>query len=79
MRSLIVPVSAATGEGVEHLERVLPGSCRKRDPPGRHHGLAERVLWQRWFKCASTPAELPFATAVVVDQFDESEWADSAA
>jgi GTP-binding protein Era len=75
----IVPVSATTGDGVEQLERVLlehlpDGEAMYpedylTDQPERSlvaETVREKVL-------AHTHAELPFSTAVVVDQFDESE------
>jgi GTP-binding protein Era len=75
----IVPVSAATGDGVEHLERVMlermpegePGfpTDYLTDQPERTivaETVREKVL-------QNTHAELPFSTAVVVDEFDESE------
>jgi GTPase len=75
----IVPVSAATGDGVEPLERVMldrmpegePGfpSDYLTDQPERTivaETVREKVL-------QNTHAELPFSTAVVVDEFDESE------
>jgi GTP-binding protein Era len=75
----MVPVSATTGDGVEQLERVLleylpEGEAMYpedylTDQPERSlvaETVREKVL-------AHTRAELPFSTAVVVDQFDESE------
>src|SRR6476469_6559055 len=75
----IVPVSAATGDGVDRLERVMleqmpdgePGfpADYLTDQPERTivaETVREKVL-------QNTRAELPFSTAVVVDQFDESE------
>jgi GTP-binding protein Era len=75
----IVPVSATTGDGVEQLERVLLEHLPEgeamypedylTDQPERSlvaETVREKVL-------AHTHAELPFSTAVVVDQFDESE------
>jgi GTP-binding protein Era len=75
----IVPVSAATGDGVDHLERVLleqmpegqPGfpADYLTDQPERtfvSETVREKVLQH-------TRAELPFSTAVVVDEFDEEE------
>jgi GTP-binding protein Era len=75
----IVPVSAATGDGVDRLERLMlehmpdgePGfpADYLTDQPERTivaETVREKVL-------QNTRAELPFSTAVVVDQFDESE------
>ena len=74
----MVPVSATTGDGVDRLERVLleqmpagePGypDDYLTDQPERSlvaETVREKVLQH-------TRAELPFATAVVVDEFDES-------
>jgi GTP-binding protein Era len=75
----IVPVSAATGDGVDRLEQVLlehmpegePGfpADYLTDQPERAfvaETVREKVLQH-------TRAELPFSTAVVVDEFDEQE------
>jgi len=75
----IVPVSAETGDGVERLEQLLlehlPEGPPIHDPdfltdqPERAivaETVREKVLMH-------TRAELPFSTAVVVDQFDEEE------
>jgi GTP-binding protein Era len=75
----IVPVSAATGDGIDRLERVLlehlpegqPGypADYLTDQPERAlvaETVREKVLQH-------TRDELPFSTAVVVDQFDEEE------
>jgi GTP-binding protein Era len=74
----IVPVSAATGDGVDRLETELLAHLPESDPiypadfltdqPERAlvaEAVREKVLQH-------THAELPFTTAVVVDQFDES-------
>jgi GTP-binding protein Era len=77
--SAIVPVSAATGEGVEHLERVLLEQLPEAAPIYPDDYLTdqpERALVAEMVRekvLQHTRAELPFATAVVVDQFDESE------
>ena len=77
--SAIVPVSAATGDGVEHLERVLLEKLPEAPPIYPDDYLTdqpERVLVAEIVRekvLQYTRAELPFATAVVVDQFDESE------
>jgi GTP-binding protein Era len=75
----IVPVSAETGDGVERLEQVLLEHLPEADPiypedfltdqPERtfvSEIIREKVLHH-------TRNELPFTTAVMVDQFDESE------
>ena len=75
----IVPVSAVTGDGVDRLERELLAHLPESDPlypddfltdqPERvfvAEAVREKVL-------KHTRAELPFSTAVVVDQFDETE------
>ena len=75
----IVPVSAETGDGVERLQQLLlehlPEGPPIHDPdfltdqPERAivaETVREKVLMH-------TRAELPFSTAVVVDQFDEEE------
>ncbi|CAN5424084.1 MAG: GTPase Era [Acidobacteria bacterium] len=73
----IVPVSAETGDGVERLEQVLLDLMPEgapihdldylTDQPERAivaETVREKVLMH-------TRAELPFSTAVIVDQFDE--------
>jgi GTP-binding protein Era len=77
--SAIVPVSAATGDGVSILENVflehlpegeaLYPADYLTDQPERFF-VAEIVREQ---VLQHTHAELPFSTAVVVDQFDEVE------
>ena len=75
----IVPVSAATGDGVEALERLLLEKMPDGEPlypddfltdqPQRliaSETVREKVLHH-------TRAELPFSTAVVVDQFEEPD------
>ena len=75
----IVPVSATTGDGIDRLERALLERLPESEPiypddfltdqPERAivaETVREKVLHH-------TRAELPFSTAVVVDQFDESE------
>jgi len=75
----IVPVSAATGDGVEALERLLLEKMPAGEPlypddfltdqPQRliaSETVREKVLHH-------TRAELPFSTAVVVDQFEEPD------
>jgi GTP-binding protein Era len=75
----IVPVSATTGENVEHLETVLLQHLPEglplydddylTDQPERFF-VAELVREQ---VLQHTHAELPFSTAVVVDAFEEPE------
>lgn len=75
----IVPVSAATGDGIERLEQVLLDQLPEgqaafpddylTDQPERtfvSESVREKVLQH-------TRAELPFSTAVVVDEFNEEE------
>src|SRR4051794_10360157 len=75
----IVPVSAATGDGVEHLERVLLEQMPEGQPGFPDDYLTdqpERTLVAETVRekvLQHTHAELPFSTAVVVDQFDEEE------
>jgi GTPase len=74
----IVPVSATTGDGVDRLERVLLEHVPEGDPvypddyltdqPER--ALAAEIVREKVLR--HTRAELPFSTAVAVDQFDES-------
>lgn len=74
----IVPVSAQTGDGVDRLERVLLDHLPEADPiypedfltdqPER--ALAAEIVREKVLQ--HTRAELPFSTAVAVDQFDES-------
>jgi GTPase len=77
--SAIVPVSAATGDGVENLERLLLEQLPEGAPIYPEDYLTdqpERVVVSEIVRekvLNHTRAELPFATAVVVDQFDESE------
>lgn len=73
----IVPVSAATGDGVDRLEQVLLERMPEADPLYPEDFLTdqpERVLVAETVReklLHHTRAELPFSTAVVVDQFDE--------
>jgi GTP-binding protein Era len=75
----IVPVSATTGDGVDRLERVLLGLLPQRDPIFPDDYLTdqpERAMAAEMVRekvLANTRAELPFSTAVAVDEFDESE------
>jgi GTPase len=75
----IVPVSAATGDGVDRLERVLRERMPEGEPLYPEDFLTdqpERVLVAETVReklLHHTRAELPFSTAVIVDQFDEEE------
>jgi GTP-binding protein Era len=73
----IVPVSAVTGDGVEHLEQVILGQLPDGEagfPDDFLTDQPERVLVAETVRekvLQHTRAELPFSTAVIVDQFDE--------
>ncbi len=75
----IVPVSAATGDGVDQLERVLLEQLPEGEPGFPDDYLTdqpERALVAETVRekvLQHTRAELPFSTAVVVDEFDEEE------
>ena len=75
----IVPVSAATGDGVERLERVMLEQLPEGEPGFPADYLTdqpERTIVSETVRekvLQNTRAELPFSTAVVVDQFDEEE------
>jgi GTPase len=75
----IVPVSAVSGDGVESLERELLAHLPEGEPIYPDDFLTdqpERALVAETVRekvLRHTRAELPFSTAVVVDQFDESE------
>jgi GTP-binding protein Era len=75
----IVPVSAATGDGVEQLERLLLERMPESEPIYPDDYLTdqpERVLAAEIVRekvLRHTRAELPFSTAVAIDQFDESD------
>jgi GTP-binding protein Era len=74
----IVPVSALTGENVDRLEQVLLSHLPEgpalypddvvTDRPERF--FAAEIVREQVLRC--THAELPFATAVVVDRFEET-------
>jgi GTP-binding protein Era len=78
----ILPVSAATGDGVDRLESVLLEQMPEgapaypddylTDQPER--SLAAEIVREKVLR--HTRAELPFTTAVAVDQFDESQRAE---
>jgi GTP-binding protein Era len=75
----IVPVSAETGNGVEELERVMLEQLPEGEPGFPADYLTdqpERTIVSETVRekvLQNTRAELPFSTAVVVDQFDEEE------
>jgi GTPase len=75
----IVPVSATTGDGVERLERVLLEQMPEGErgfPDDYLTDQPERALVAETVRekvLQHTHAELPFSTAVVVDEFDEEE------
>lgn len=75
----IVPVSAATGDGVDRLERVLLEQLPEGEPGYPEDYLTdqpERALVAETVRekvLQYTRDELPFSTAVVVDQFNEEE------
>ncbi|MBA2306279.1 MAG: GTPase Era [Acidobacteria bacterium] len=75
----IIPVSAETGDGVDRLEQVILDQLPEADPIYPEDFLtdqAERTLVAEIVRekvLRNTRNELPFSTAVVVDQFDESE------
>jgi GTP-binding protein Era len=77
--SAIVPVSAETGDGVDHLEQVILEQLPEADPIYPEEFLtdqAERTLVAEIVRekvLRHTRNELPFSTAVMVDQFDESD------
>ncbi len=75
----IVPVSALTGENVDRLEAVLVRHLPEGEPlypPDYLTDLPERTLVAETIReqiLKLTHAELPFATAVVVDRFEEAD------
>jgi GTPase len=75
----IVPVSASTGDGVDRLEQVLLEHMPEGEPGFPADYLTdqpERALVAETVRekvLQHTRAELPFSTAVVVDEFDEQE------
>jgi GTPase len=75
----IVPVSAMTGDNVDRLERVLLARLPEGEPLFPEDYLTdqpERTLAAEMVReqvLAHTRDELPFSTAVVVDQFEEPE------
>jgi GTPase len=75
----IVPISAQTGEGVERVERALLERLPEGEPLYPDDFLTdqpERVLAAETVRekvLQHTRAELPFSTAVIIDQFDEPD------
>ena len=75
----IVPVSALTGDGVDRLEQVLLSHLPEGErlfPDDYLTDQPERTLAAEMVReqvLAHTREELPFSTAVIVDQFDEPE------
>lgn len=75
----IVPISAETGDGVETLERTLLEKMPEGEPLYPDDFLTdqpERVLVAETVRekvLLNTRDELPFSTAVAVDQFDEPD------
>jgi GTP-binding protein Era len=75
----IVPVSALTGDGLDVLEQVLLSHLPESDPLFPEDYLTdqpERTLAAEMVReqvLAHTRDELPFSTAVAVDQFEEPE------
>jgi GTP-binding protein Era len=73
----IVPVSAATGENVDRLERAILGHLPEGEPlyppdyltdqPERF--FAGEIVREKVLQC--THAEIPFSSAVLVDRFEE--------
>jgi GTPase len=74
----IVPVSAATGENVDRLERALIARLPEGEalyPPDYLTDQPERMMAAEIVReklLQFTRAELPFSTAVVVDRFEEA-------
>ena len=77
--SHIVPISAETGDGVEALEKVLLDAMPQGEPLFPEDFLTdqpERVLVAEAVRekvLRHTRDELPFSTAVVIDQFEEPD------
>ncbi len=75
----IVPVSATTGDGVDDLEQLMLAQMPEGEPGFPADYLTdqpERTIVAETVRekvLQHTRAELPFSTAVVVDEFDESE------
>jgi len=77
--SEIVPVSAQTGDGVEHLEQTLLAKMPEGEalfPEDYLTDQPERVLVSETVRekvLHNTRDELPFSTAVAIDQFEEPD------
>ena len=77
--SEIVPVSANSGEGVEDLEADAAGDDARRRalyPADHLTDQPERVIVSETVRekvLHNTRDELPFSTAVAVDQYDEPD------
>ena len=75
----IIPVSAITGDGIDDLERTLVSHLPESGPIYPEDFLTdqpERAIVAETVRekvLQHTRAELPFSTAVAVDQFDETE------
>src|ERR1051326_3132164 len=75
----VVPISAATGDGVDALERVLLEKMPEGEPLFPEDFLTdqpERVLVSETVRekvLRHTRDELPFSTAVIIDQFEEPD------
>jgi GTPase len=75
----IVPVSATTGDGVDRLEQVILEQLPEADPIYPEDYLTdqpERALVTEIVRekvLQHTHAELPFSSAVAIDEFDESD------
>jgi GTP-binding protein Era len=75
----IIPVSAATGDGIETLERTLLAKMPEGEPLFADDYLTdqpERAIVSETVRekvLHHTRDELPFSTAVVVDQFEEPD------
>jgi GTP-binding protein Era len=75
----IVPVSAATGDNVDRLERAMIDRLPEGDPPYPPDYLTDQperffageIVREKVLQC--THAELPFASAVIVDRFEEPQ------
>ena len=75
----IVPVSAATGDNVDRLERVIIDRLPEGEPLYPDDYLTDQP--ERFFAAEIvrekllqfTHAEIPFSTAVVIDRFEEPE------
>jgi GTP-binding protein Era len=73
----MVPISALTGDGVEALEREIVAALPEGEPvyPGDYltdqteRGLAAEMIREKVL--AHTRDELPYTTAVVIDQWEE--------